>query len=150
MDKYGTVNAKNSILNPTIIIINASLLLLLFSASHTVELRELTVLHENYSSFCNTLTDFNHLLAYFVDRGIIITDVLEEIQNTTRNPDKVGLLLRNIVYQLRAQYTDGFYYMLDIMKVHGLMSTQELASEILRQLSPSHMPSVEPEGKSNT
>ena len=39
--------------------------------------------------------------------------------------------------------------MLDIMKAHGLMSTQELASKILRQLNPSPILSVKPEGKSN-
>ena len=99
--------------------------------------------------FCNTLTDIKHLSAYFVDRKIITTDDLEEIQTITRSSDKVGFLLRNIVHQLKAQFTDGFYYMLDIMKVHGLMSTQELASKILRQLNPSPIPSVEPEGKSN-
>ena len=91
----------------------------------------------------------NHLSAYFVDRGIITTDDLEEIQTFTRSSDKVGFLLRNIVHQLRAQFTDGFYYMLDIMKAYGLMSTQELASEILRQLNTSPNLSVEPEGKSN-
>ena len=107
------------------------------------------VLRENYSLFCNTLTDVNHLSAYFVDRGIITTDDLEEIQTFTRSSDKIGFLLRNIVHQLRAQFTDGFYYMLDIMKAHGLMSTQELASEILRQLNPSPILSVKPEGKSN-
>ena len=40
--------------------------------------------------------------------------------------------------------------MLDIMRVHGLMSTQELAGKILDQLNPSPVSSVEPEGKPNT
>ena len=105
------------------------------------------MLCENYSSFCKTLTDFSHLSAYFVNRGIITIDELKEIQSIARNSDRVGILLRNIVHQLRAQNTDGFYYMLDVMKVHGLMSTQELANEILHQLNPSRVPSVELEGK---
>ena len=66
-----------------------------------------------------------------------------------RNSDRVGILLRNIVHQLRAQNTDGFYYMLDIMRGHGLEPTEELAGEILHQLNPSPVSSVEPEGKLN-
>ena len=107
------------------------------------------MLRKNYSSFCNTLTDFSHLSAYFVDKEIITTDELQEIHSMARNSDRVGILLRNIEHQLRAQNTDGFYYMLDIMRMHGLMSTQELAGEILHQLNPSPMPSVELAGKPN-
>lgn len=107
----------------------------LISVSGATELRELTILRRNYSSFRNLITDANHLSAYFVDQGIITTSEVEEINSTARNSDRVVILLRYIIQQLEAQITDGFYSMLDIMEVHGLNSTQYLANRISNEVN---------------
>ena len=114
-----------------------------------MELQELKILRENYASFDNVMTDVEHLAPHFVEKGIIVTGELEEIKNTVKNSKKVAILLRNVTQQLESQNTTGFYDMLRIMEVHGLIATQDLASKIIELLSDCGNQRGETEGTSN-
>ena len=114
-----------------------------------IELLELKILRENYASFGSVITDVDHLTPHFVERRIIFTDELEEIKSTVRSSDKVAILLRNVTHQLKAQNTTGFYDMLQIMEVHGLMATEDLANKVRKLLSEHGKQIVQTEGKPN-
>ena len=88
-------------------------------------------------------------MPYFVQRGIISIDELEEIKSTVKSSDKVAMLLRNVTHQLKSQNTTGFYDMLKIMEVHGLIAAQDLASRIYKLLSELDKQSSETTGKLN-
>lgn len=115
-----------------------TIVLLLFTASFTteLELRELMILRNNYSSLCSIIiTDANSLLNHFVEKGIITTDDLKEIINAKNTSDKGVILFGNVIHQLKSHNTTTFYDMLNIMRLHGLLATQELESKISEQLA---------------
>ena len=114
-----------------------------------VELRELKILRENYASFCSMINDVDHLLPYFVQKGVISIDELEEIRSIPTNRHKVTALFKNVMHQLKSQNTTGFYDILRIMKMHGLLPTQDLASKIYKLLREQNVPSDEGNGKPN-
>lgn len=89
---------------------------------------ELTVLQENYAMLCNTVTDINNLMKYFVSERIIAADEAEEIKSSALiKSEKVKKFLTNISGPLRAGDNSGFYVMLKIMNTHGTKATQNLA-----------------------
>jgi len=98
------------------------------------EIKELTVFRENYAALCNTITDINNLLKYFVQEDIIGLDEEEEIKHTVTKVNKVQKLLSHISGPLRAENADGFYILLNIMKKYGVKATKELSKSLLAKL----------------
>lgn len=82
---------------------------------------------KHYSSLCNTLTDINNLLPFFVQEKIINANDIEEINAIVTIPKKVEKLLSHISGPLTAGDARGFDTMLTIMKEHGSQSTKHLA-----------------------
>ena len=85
----------------------------------------------HYASLCNTLTDVDNLLPYFVQKDIISTSDLEEINAIVTTTKQVEKLLSHISGPLRAGDTKGFHMMLTIMKKHGNQTTKDLAVKIM-------------------
>ena len=102
--------------------------------SSSSELNALAVFKENYALLCNTITDVNKLLKYFVTEKIITTDEEEEIKTCTTKADRVSKLLLNISGPLEAGDSNGFYILLQIMKTHGVDATQRLANQIIAKV----------------
>ena len=98
------------------------------------EPNELTIFKENYASLCNTITDINELLKYFVAEKIITMNQQEEITACITRSERVSKLLLNISGPLEAGNSKGFYTMLKIMKTHGVDATQCLASHIVAKV----------------
>ena len=107
------------------------------------ELKELAIFKENYPALCNTITDINELLEYFVKERIITIDQREEIKTCITKSEQVSKLLLNISGPLEASNTYGFYTMLEIMKTHGVNATQDLADHIITRVlvNESNLPS---------
>ena len=97
-------------------------------------LNEEIIFTRHYASLCNTLTDVDHLLPYFVQENIINTSDVESIDVTT-TANKVKKLLLHISGPLEAGDTEGFYAMLTIMKEHGNRSTHDLAVKMNHELT---------------
>ena len=112
-------------------------LLTLVNASSASTLKELSVFQKYYAKLCSTVTDINNLLKYFVSQRIINIDDEEEIKSVVIASEKVRKLLLHISGPLRANNTEGFYIMLDIMKEHGMRATQQLAYLLLTELESS-------------
>ena len=89
---------------------------------------------------CNTITDVNKLLKYFVTEKIITTDEEEEIKSYTTKADRVSKLLLNISGPLEAGDSNGFYILLQIMKTHGVDATQRLANQIIARVNKFKLP----------
>ena len=98
-------------------------------------LNEEIIFTRHYASLCNTLTDVDHLLPYFVQENIINTNDIQEINVITTKPKKVEKLLSHISGPLTAGYTKGFHTMLTVMKEHGHQSTKDLAVNITCELT---------------
>jgi len=104
--------------------------------SNSEDFLELTVLQENYAMLCNTITDIDNLMKYFVVERIIAANEAEEITSSTLiKSEKVKKLLINVSGPLRAGDKNGFYVMLKIMKTCGIKATQNLANHILGRVS---------------
>ena len=110
--------------------------------SSSSELNELAVFKENYALLCNTITDVNKLLRYFVTEKIITTDEEEEIKTYTTKADRVSKLLLNISGPLEAGDSNGFYILLQIMKTHGVDATQRLANQIIARIDKFKLPNL--------
>ena len=89
---------------------------------------------------CNTITDINKLLKYFVTEKIITTDEEEEIKSYSIKSERVSKLLFNISGPLEAGDSNGFYTMLQIMKTHGVDATQRLANHIITRVDKFKLP----------
>jgi len=85
------------------------------------------VFRSNYCKFCNTMTDIENLLKYFVSVNIITTDDQSEILAPPKLTSKVTLLLTHISGPLEAGDTKPFRMMLDVMEKHGTIATKSLA-----------------------
>ena len=107
-------------------------------------LNEEIIFTRHYASLCNTLTDVDHLLPYFVQENIINTNDVESLDATTI-ANKVKKLLSHISGPLIAEDTKGFHVMLNIMKEHGNLGTKNLAVKISREL-PSTISEIEDDG----
>ena len=94
-------------------------------------LKELSVFQKHYAKLCNTITDINNLLKYFVSHRIINMDDEEEIKNVVVASEKVRKLLLHISGPLKANNTEGFYVMLNIMKEHGMRATYTATSRFI-------------------
>jgi len=107
------------------------------------EFDELAVFRENYVSLCNTITDINELLRYFVTENIINGEQEEKIKTVcTTKSDKVSKLLLYISEPLESGESNGFYTMLQIMKTHGVEVTQHLADQIITRVDKSKLPNL--------
>ena len=95
------------------------------------QLTETIVFIKNYASLCNTLTDINGLLPFFIQESIISFHDLEEVSAITTTQGKVGKLLAHIYGPLTAGDTTGFHKMLTIMKEHGSQATKDLAVKMM-------------------
>ena len=104
-----------------------------------LQLNEKEVFTRHYASLCNTLTDVNNLLPHFVQRNIISTSDVEDIDTITTTAKKVEKLLSHISGPLTAGDPKGFYMMLTIMKEHGNQSTKDLAMKIMTSSNNSKM-----------
>ena len=91
------------------------------------QLNEKVIFKSHYALLCDTLTDVDHLLRYFVQNSIITTDDVEEINVLATTSKKVEKLLSHISGPLKAGDAKGFHTMLTIMKDHGNQSTKDLA-----------------------
>jgi len=114
-----------------------------FVLNCTAVLEEFTILQENYAVLCNTMTDIDDLLKYFVTEKIITLNEEEEIKSSTTKSDKVRKLLLNISGPLKAGDKNGFYVMLKIMKDHGTKATQNLATLLTARVTTDDRPSHE-------
>ena len=85
----------------------------------------------HYASLCNTLTDVNNLLPYFVQKDIINISDVEEINAIITTTKKVEKLLSHISGPLTAGDPKEFHMMLTIMKEHGNQTTKDLAVKIM-------------------
>ena len=99
------------------------------------QLNEKEIFHNYYASLCNTLTDVDHLLRYFVQANIINPNDVEEINTIIPTPKKVEKLLLHISGPLKDGDTKGFRTMLTIMKEHGNESTQNLAVRMSHEVT---------------
>ena len=87
----------------------------------------------NYGKFCDILKNEDGLLDKFVEKKIISYDqavVLRDAPITRKGQD----FLINISGPLDGGQTKGFYIMLEIMKEHGRIGTQDFAADIEQQL----------------
>ena len=91
---------------------------------------ELDVFTKHYSKLCDTLTDIDRLLPYFIEKNVIKHEDLDEINATVILAKKVQKLMTHISGPLRAGNTEGFYIMLRIMKKYGHQATQQLADNM--------------------
>ena len=99
------------------------------------------VLKEHYAMLCNTMTDIDDLLKYFVAEKIITLNEEDKIKRCATKSDKVQMLLSNISGPLTAGDTTGLLFMLKTMNDHGTVATQNLAKQIesrIANLSSSH------------
>jgi len=96
-------------------------------------MKEKQVFTKNYSRFCDILKNEDNLLDKFVEKKIISYDqavVLRNAPITRKGQD----FLINISGPLDGGQTKGFYIMLDIMKEHGRIGTQDFVADIEQQL----------------
>ena len=98
-------------------------------------LNEEIIFTRHYASLCNTLTDVDNLLPYFVEENIINTNNEEEINTITTTSNKVRKLLLHISGPLTAGDAKGFHTMLTIMKERGNQSTKDLAVRMNHELT---------------
>ena len=112
------------------------------------QLKEKEIFTKHYASLCNTLTDINHLLPYFVQESVISVSDEEEIDACKTIRAKVKKLLSHISGPLKAENenTTGFYKMLTIMADHGNHGTKDLAEKMSSKLTSSSS-KVQHEGK---
>ena len=96
---------------------------------------EKEIFTRHYASLCNTLTDVDNLLPYFVEENIINTNNEEEINTITTTSNKVRKLLLHISGPLKAGDAKGFHTMLTIMKERGNQSTHDLAVRMNHELT---------------
>ena len=95
---------------------------------------EREIFTRHYASLCNTLTDVDHLLPYFVQENIINTSDVKSTDATT-TANKIENLLSYISGPMVAGHTEGFLVMLTIMKEHGNQSTKDLAAKMSHELT---------------
>ena len=100
-----------------------------------MDIHELNMFTEYYSALCHTLTDVDSLLPQFVQKRVITTDNLEEINAIVTSARKVQKLMVHISGPLRAGNTEVFYIMLRIMEEYGHHATQQLAEQIRKSIS---------------
>jgi len=113
------------------------------SLINDTEVDELAVFRENYASLCNIITDVNELLKYFVTENIISMDQEEVIKTScVTKSDKVSTLLLHISHPLESGDSNGFYTMLQIMKICGVDATQRLADQIITRVDKSKLPNL--------
>ena len=98
---------------------------------------EHVVFTDHYPMLCDTLTDVDNLLPHFVQKRVIKTDDLEEINATvpSTKKHKVQKLIMHVSGPLRAGNTEMFYTMLRIMEEYGHQATQQLAEQIRKSLA---------------
>ena len=87
------------------------------------------VFTEHYPKLCNTLTDIDKLLPYFVTENIIEHNHVQEINAVVTERQKVQKFLTHVEGPLRAGNTEVFNVMLRIMEEYGLKATQQLADQ---------------------
>ena len=91
--------------------------------------------NQHYPQLCDTLTDVDNLLPYFVRESVITTNDVEEINAKETKKLKVQKLMTHISGPLRAGNTEVFYIMLKIMEENGHLSTKQLADQIRKSIS---------------
>ena len=109
----------------------------MYAGDSCVGIHELTVFREYYAKLCDTMTDVDDLLKYFVSEKIIAKSEEEEIKSASTKLERVRKLLLNISGPLKAGDNKGFHIMLKIMKEHGTLTTQDLAEVIACNTIPS-------------
>ena len=100
----------------------------LITGSMSSHMSEEKIFTENYAKLCNTLTDINNLLKYFVQAEIITDEQGLEISSNIIPSEKVKKLLIHISGPLKAGNKANFYTMLEIMEKQGTCTTKELAA----------------------
>ena len=105
------------------------------SISRAAADRDKEVFISNYSKYCNTMSDVEHLVKYFISANIISTDDQSEIIATPRLTSKVELVLKHISGPLEAGDTKPFRMMLDIMEKHGILATKTLGISVKKSLT---------------
>ena len=97
--------------------------------------KENDVFTGHYSIFCDTVTDIDNLLKYFVQEKIIKSEDQDEINTLVKKTEKVQKLLKHIAGPLEAGDSKGFYTMLDILENRGVQATKDLAVSLKTRLS---------------
>ena len=88
------------------------------------------VFTEYYPKLCNTMTDIENLLKYFVQRNIIKSEDQDVICSNNKSSDKVRAFLKYISGPLQGGNEEGFHIMLNIMEKHGVEATKKLSKEL--------------------
>ena len=99
----------------------------LITGSMSSHLSEEKIFTENYAKLCNTLTDIDNLLKFFVQEEIITDEQGLDIGSAVIPSEKVKNLLIHISGPLKAGNKTNFYTMLEIMEKQGTCTTKELA-----------------------
>ena len=87
------------------------------------------VFTDNYARLTSIL-NVNTLIPHFIAERVITIGDASDIRSCNQDSEKIMKLLDYIARHLKAGFTDSFYVMLDIMKVHGTITDQMLASEM--------------------
>ena len=97
----------------------------------TAQCKEAVIFKEKYQSLILILsTSISELLPHFVTIKIVSFEDECEIRNIPKKSDQVEKLLQYIAMPLDCGITICFYEMLNIMKEHGNLATQQLAQII--------------------
>ena len=97
--------------------------------------KEYEVLIKYYKELCTTIRDANDIAPYCVAKRIISPQAYLEMHDIKNQCYQVVMLLGHITGPVKAGSPKGFYDLLDIMELHGLQATQQLAAEIKRSLN---------------
>jgi len=97
---------------------------------------EYNIFQENYAQMCNTVTDIDELLKYFVTEKLITIFQEDDIKGYSTAAERVRKLLLIISGPLQSGDKNGFYTLLSIMKNYGTQPTKNLAESISSKLKP--------------
>ena len=100
------------------------------------QLKENEVFIRHFPNLCHAIVDIDGLLPYFVQKNVISTSDLDEINAATPPTKKLRVqkLMTYISGPLKGGDTQGFYVMLKIMEEYGNQATQQLAKEIKKAI----------------
>ena len=93
------------------------------------------MLMEYYEKLCSVVRDVNEIAPHCVTKKIISPQDHIRLCNIKDRCEQVAMLLDHIIGPVEAGSFQVFYDLLDIMELHGLQATQQLAAEIKRSLN---------------
>ena len=99
------------------------------------------MLSKKYGELIDTLK-YTNLFRYFVSEDIITLEDRDKILSEKDPHEKIELVLRKVIYALKARDTKPFYSLLKVMKHNGDSTTKILGESIEESLVSSTADSV--------